>query len=296
MLQDLKKGLWPLVRIIKDNTGINKNEFERRIRYRHRTFWNTPGAEAIRNTPMRADDPIEKWKDVVHWQRKLSNKHNAREFARMHGCRVPDLYWRGKDVSRLNFNGLPEHYVIRPSIGHSCRNVYLMKNSLNLMDKRSYTPDALKEQLTLALAQNPHMEFLVEEFVRDEKGIYRIPDDYKIFLFDGEVALIDVINRISSTTGATSCYDKDWNMLPNTAVKYQQAPSQPPPLCLPEIMTDAKKLSSAYGIFVRIDFYATDNGAVFGEFTPTPSLGKAFPPKEDKLMATYWDQYCPGLI
>ena len=49
-------------------------------------------------------------------------------------------------------------------------------------------------------------------------------------------------------------------------------------------------------IFVRIDFYATDKGAVFGEFTPTPFRGLFFTPHADKLFIPLWDQYCNGLI
>jgi hypothetical protein len=45
---------------------------------------------------------------------------------------------------------------------------------------------------------------------------------------------------------------------------------QRPPKCLSEMIEYARRLSKAYEIFCRIDFYATDKGAVFGEFTPTP--------------------------
>ncbi|WP_345160824.1 hypothetical protein, partial [Pontibacter saemangeumensis] len=56
--------------------------FEQRIKHRHKTFWSPRDAEWIRNTAVSAGDPLEKWRDVEHWQRKLSNKRNSREFAR----------------------------------------------------------------------------------------------------------------------------------------------------------------------------------------------------------------------
>jgi hypothetical protein len=44
-------------------------------------------------------------------------------------------------------------------------------------------------------------------------------------------------------------------------------------------MTEAAvRFSKAYEIFCRVDFYATDKGAVFGEFTPIPAVGKGFTP------------------
>ena len=56
------------------------------------------------------------------------------------------------------------------------------------------------------------------------------------------------------------------------------------------------KFIQSYKIFIRIDFYATDKGAVFGEVTPTPSLGIGFTPFANKLLTKYWDKFCPGMI
>ncbi|WP_347159729.1 ATP-grasp fold amidoligase family protein [Pontibacter chitinilyticus] len=296
MIQLFKRGIQSTLKAFFSAFEAEKNEFEKRILLRHDTFWNHPDAEMIRNMPMGADEPIQKWKNVAHWQRKLSNKYNAREFARMHGCRVPALYWRGRNVKEIDFEKLPEQYVIRPTIGHSSERVYLMNKSVNLMDKHIYTPDALRKNLSKAIARNKYLEFLIEEFVRDEKGVHRIPDDYKIAAFNGEIAVIDVINRTSPKTGFSSCYDEHWNRVPNLAGFYQPAPLQEPPACLQDMLACARKLSKAYEIFVRIDFYATDKGAVFGEFTPTPSRGKGFTPDANKLLVDYWDKFCTGMI
>ncbi|MEJ7682262.1 MAG: hypothetical protein WKG06_31315 [Segetibacter sp.] len=73
---------------------------------------------------MNANDTMEKWKDVKNWQRKLSNKYNSREFARKHSCRVPELYWKGNNYTAIDFDNLPEHYVIRPTKGHSLKLVF----------------------------------------------------------------------------------------------------------------------------------------------------------------------------
>ncbi len=59
----------------------SKKDFSKRIKNRHSEFWSLPDAEKIRNTNMSVNDPLGKWKDVINWQRKLSNKYNAREFA-----------------------------------------------------------------------------------------------------------------------------------------------------------------------------------------------------------------------
>lgn len=58
----------------------------------------------------------------------------------------------------------------------------------------------------------------------------------------------------------------------------------------------AKQLSKTYQLFVRVDFYATDKGAVFGEFSLTPHLGKNFTPYGEKLLTSYRDKYCNGMV
>ncbi|MBF9253454.1 hypothetical protein I2I11_09140 [Pontibacter sp. 172403-2] len=295
MLQLIKNGLRFTLNAFTD-TNKDGGEFAKRIMHRHRTFWSAADAELVRNASMHADTSLDEWQAVDHWQRTLSNKYNARLFAQMHGCRVADLYWKGREVSQLNFSDLPDQYVIRPTIGHSCNLVFLMDKGLNHMDKRFYSKEALREIMAAALKKNPYQEFLIEEFVRSEGGEYTIPVDYKLSLFNGELAVINVINRTSPKAGLSSSYDENWNMLEDICRLYQHAPYQEPPACLNEIISNAKKLSKTYGIFVRIDFYATDKGAVFGEFTPTPGQGRGFTTKADKMLLDYWDRHCPGMI
>lgn len=279
---------------IKKNDG---NLFALRIKHRHDTFWKSPEAETVRNMAVAASEPLSKCKDVKYWQRKLSNKYNAREFAKLHNCQVPDLYWKGRNVQSIDFSKLPDHYVIRPTIGHSCNLVFLMANDINLMDKQIYSAENIKTILSKNLKENPHLEFLIEEFIKTEKGEHKIPDDYKMYMFNGEAATIEVINRLSPTEGSLSCYDKDWNLTSNTAVnKFPQAAFQQPPKCFAQMLEQAKVLSKAYEIFVRIDFYATDKGAVFGEFTPTPGAANYLTPEAEKNFIEYWDTYCNGRI
>ncbi|MBF9252725.1 hypothetical protein I2I11_05450 [Pontibacter sp. 172403-2] len=276
---------------------MDNTVFSGRIKYRHNKFWSPADAEIIRNTIMDASYAPEKWKNVENWQRKLSNKYNSRQFASMHGCRVPELYWRGRDCNQIDFSSLPAHYVIRPTIGHSCKSVFLMKNGRNLMDGRSYPDAEIIKALNKALADDHYQEFLIEEFVRTEEAEYKIPNDYKFYMFNGELAFVQVINRFNRKKGFTSFYDKAWNLLENVNSIYKQAADlQVKPRCFDEMYAYAVSLSKTYEIFVRIDFYATDKGAVFGEFTPTPGLGAAFTPFGDKLLINYWDQFCKGMI
>jgi len=274
-----------------------KRPFAKRIKRRHDSFWKSADAEKVRNSSPSSTIPLEKWKDVKNWQRKLSNKYNSREFAKLNGCKVANLYWKGRNVDTIEFDKLPQHYVIRPTIGHSCNLVFLMADTVNLLDKKKYSFENLKTILSKALDENPYLEFLIEEFVKTERGAYTIPYDYKFFTFNGEIAIIEVINRLGPNEGSSRCYDENWNTVGNISKKkYPEAAWQQPPDCFNEMIEQVKRLSKTYEIFVRIDFYATDKGAVFGEFTPTPGSAKYLTSKVEKMFIRYWDSYCNGRI
>lgn len=214
----------------------------------------------------------------------------------MHGCRVPDLYWKGREPGKIDFDALPGQYVIRPTVGHSCDKVFLMDGGVNLFDKQMYSKDDIIRALQEALRQNTNLEFLIEEFLRGENGKYKIPDDYKIHTFNGKIPCIAVINRDGPKKGRQSFYDENWNPVEPVCNAYPGGSYQEPPKCLPEILSFARKLSKSYETYVRIDFYATDKGAVFGEFTPTPSLGVGYTSYANKMFASYWNKYCNGMI
>lgn len=291
-----KAILRDIVHVLTGKPRKKPGEFNKRIKSRHKRFWSVDDAEVVRNTIMQASDPIEQWKDVTHWQRKLSNKYNAREFARKHGCQVAELYWSGREVRQIPFDTLPEYYVIRPTIGHSSGLVFLMNNGVNIMDGKTYSNEAIIGILEEALAGNIHLQFLVEEFLKNEAGEHCIPNDFKMYLFNGELAGIQVINRFGPSKGLTNFYDEHWNPIDNFNIYYPKGEVQAPPRCIDAIVADGKRLSKAYEIFVRIDFYATDHGAVFGEFTPTPFFGNHFTPEGEQMLVQYWDRYCTGKI
>jgi len=281
---------------IISNLMRNSGEFPARIRKRHEMFWSDPEAESIRNTKMHEDIPLQSWQDVPHWQRKLSNKYNAKIFAKMLGCDVAQLYWKGREIGSFDFDTLPAQYVIRPTTGHGSKGVFVMDEGLNRFDQKRYTTTQIRERLQAEIDKHPALEFLFEEFVQTENGEFTIPNDFKFLCFNGEVASVVVIDRISPKVGYSYFYDENWSKMKRLHHLYPGKDEPAKPKCFDEMLEQAKKLSKAYGIFVRIDFFATINGPVFCEFTPTPALGRGFTKYGKNLLLKYWDQYCPGMV
>ena len=287
----LKKVLRNLYEQYRDS-----GEFPSRIRKRYQLFWSAPDANLINLVKHSKNDPIEVWRDAPNWQRKLSNKANSREFAAKFNCKLPDLYWKGSDVDQLDFNALPAHYVIRPTLGFSAQMVFIMDNGVNLFDHKKYEPEEIRSLLKTMLTEREGLEVLVEEFLQNEAAGYGIQTDFKFYCFRGEIACFWVINREGPCSGNGTFYDEHWNKLKMVNSLYPHKFDPVKPKCFDEMVANAKRLSIEYGIFVRIDFYATPKGAVFGEFTPTPSLGRMYTGYGKKLLKNYWNQYCPALV
>lgn len=153
----------------------------------------------------------------------------------MHHCKVAKLYWKGRDYNSIDFDSLPDHYVIRPTVGHSSGLVFLMDNSVNLMDGTTYPKEEIRAIIAKAVKEEENTEFLIEEFLKREDGEYKIPDDYKFYMFNGQIAGIQVINRLSSSKGLNSWYNENWNEMISITSNYKQGEWQQPPKCLPEM-------------------------------------------------------------
>jgi hypothetical protein len=72
-----------------------------------------------------------------------------------------------------------------------------------------------------------------------------------------------------------------------------QAEVEDPPRCLAEMLSCAATLGVAFGTYVRIDFFATDRGAVFNELSSTPFNGLEFTPYCDAFFGALWAEKFP---
>ena len=275
---------------------LHAGEFTHRIKRRHHLLWRE--AEPLKKPVLTKNNSLADWKDEYLWQRRLSNKLNAKEFAALNGCKTATLYWKGRDVENIDFSSLPPQYVIRPTLGHGSKGIFIMKNGVNLFDKKIYTPQQIISSLKECIGEHPDKIILVEEFLQNEAGEHKILDDYKFFCFNGEIAGVWVINRLSPNTGFSNFFDEQWTPMKPLMFSYLYPfkDGQEKPACFDEMVEQVKRLSKAYSIFVRLDFYATSKGAVFGEFTPTPNLGVGYNRYGQKLLISYWDEYCRGQI
>ena len=59
------------------------------------------------------------------------------------------------------------------------------------------------------------------------------------------------------------------------------------------MLTYARRLGKVYDHYIRVDFFQTDNGPIFCEFTPTPCLGLHVTQTGNKYLMDCWNRMCP---
>ncbi len=119
---------------------------------------------------------------------------------------------------------------------------------------------------------------VVEKLLLDENS--NIPNDHKIFCFNGHVVYIEIImNRY--TNPKVSMYDPDWNFIEHEkAIIYKPGKEIEKPKKLAKMKSLAETLAKNFR-FVRVDLYNVGNNIYFGEMTFSPVAGfESFPPPD----------------
>lgn len=209
---------------------------------------------------------------------RLVEKSFAQEVAIFAGLNTPQVYAKG-NLDELSSDLDRKKYVLKPLVGASSKGVLLVSDGVDLLSGKSIGP-SVKEFYDSTGFQWHGTKFLVEEFCVDvEAGIdprLTVPRDFKCFAANGKLYWVNVYDRNYSTSKemTVGCYDDGWKRLPNTSEHYKDSG----PLNKPEYFNVMKeqvcRLSSLFPYFMRFDFYITNKGPVFGEFTHNPSEGR----------------------
>lgn len=178
-------------------------------------------------------------------------------------------------VEEIDWDSLPNQFVLKCT--HDSGGVIICK------DKSKFDIQAAKEMLEELQKKNffyagrewPYKNvaprIIAEKLMVDDSQISL--KDYKIFCFDGEPKLIQVMSDRTEKGFDLNHYDVNWNELNIERKGIKRNPNTiEMPKKLNEMLDISEKLSNGMS-FVRVDLYFINDEIYFGELTFYPSSG-----------------------
>jgi TupA-like ATPgrasp len=224
---------------------------------------------------------------------QCADKYAVRKFvaSRLGPDVLTKLYCATKNPSEIPFAELPDKFVIKPTHGSGWVRIVTDKSQMDIAEIvracEAWLSESFYERGSEWAYKNVEPRILVEEYIEDGSGD-KAPIDYKMFVFDGKVALIQAdVARFS--THRRGFYDKDWNEI-DVRLRHPPVISPVPrPKRLAEMIQAAEKLCRDID-FIRADFYETEHKIYFGELTATPGSGlERFDPVAfDAYLGSLW--------
>lgn len=221
----------------------------------------------------------------------LENKVNANQVVKNIGVKVPHLYHVLDKVDELKNIKLPENCVIKFNNLACSNGIVIRKNNIFLNYKNL---EEVLEYLKLFENQKPigqrsilniKRKIMIEELLESSDNILY---DIKCFCFYGEVKFIHVIDpknrNICSMFNPKGSIEYIYKRDEKSRNKYIKKPRYFFDV-IKKATEVAKYLVKEYAL--RIDFYSTSKGAVFGEFTFNPNAGNGLSESGDKLMGSF---------
>ncbi len=131
---------------------------------------------------------------------------------------------------------------------------------------------------------------VLEEVVVDENGQIP-PRDFKVYCFGYQPRIIQVIER--HPRSYAYYLPDDWSAV--RGICRRRWRDQPRPACLEELIHIGRTLSRRFHFPVRIDCYASREGAVFGEFCLTSGISSALTRAADRMFGEWWREHFEAL-
>lgn len=202
-----------------------------------------------------------------------ADKYKVREYVKSCGCEeiLNDLYGVYNEASEINWNELPNKFVLKCNHGCGFNIICDDKEKLNYEESSKKLEQWMKEKFGYETVEIHYTQIkpkiICEKYLETSAGF--LPNDYKIYCFNGVPKIILVCTERSTGTKLTF-FDLNWKIMDIVVEKYKTNNIPQKPENLQEMIEYATKLSRPFK-FVRVDFYNYEGKVVFGELTFTPA-------------------------
>lgn len=214
--------------------------------------------------------------------RELTDKVSVRDYMTRlgFGAYLPEVYHVFDSMPSFDdfVAMLPERCVVKTSHSGGAEGVRVIhsKGECDLAEVYKAMSASMNDDYGARLGQ-PHYigikpRLIVEELLVNAGGDVSAPlDDYKIFCINGSPVVLNAIGErdIKRHTALDQYYSLDMELLPWERQQVGRTVRRPD--SLKEMVALAGKLAAPFP-FVRVDFYDTTRGVVFGELTFTPGF------------------------
>lgn len=224
---------------------------------------------------------------------KLTDKYLVREWVKEKigtDYLIPLLgVWN--DFSEIDFNQLPNQFVLKTNHGSGTNIIVKDKNQFNYEESKKIIDKWMKTNFAYAGLELHYKDIqpkiIAEKYITDSTGQL---NDYKFLCFDGEVfyCWVDVGRQ---TKHYRNVYDLDWQLQPWNQYTYDNSPNEiKKPENFEKMINLAKKLSQGFS-HVRVDLYNVNGKIYFGEMTFTNGAGYEliYPEKYNYMLGELWN-------
>lgn len=205
------------------------------------------------------------------------DKHQEKSYLEEKGLGeyVPKTLQVGDSIDDIDFDALPEQFIIKCNNGYGNNVIVRDKSKMNKADIfktfnewRVPSPIVFGREWAFFDVES---KIMVEELLVSHDGSQKELNDYKVMCFNGEPRVVWVdTNR--STDHKRNFYDVEWNPLDVESDCPVSRDAIPRPDGFGKMLEIARRLSKDFP-FVRVDFYDVNNRVYIGEMTFYPWSG-----------------------
>ena len=214
---------------------------------------------------------------------RLSDKRHSKAIAAAALGRemvVPTL-WFGRILPEAPW---PMPFMVKPN--HSCGRYIVVRDAADWRRARALASRWLADGYGAMLGEwhyrSAEPGLIVEPFLITPEPL---PLDYKIYVFGGRAAMVQLHEGRGGHDHRWSQFDLDWRPLS------RQTSRRPAPASLGGMLAAAEQLGAGHD-FLRVDFYEVGGRPLFGEFALYPGSGlDPFDPVDlDHWLGNLWSE------
>lgn len=187
------------------------------------------------------------------------------------GNYLNELYYVWDSVDDINWDELPDSFVLKCNHGCAYNIICPDKSKLNIEDAKKKLKKWMKEDFSLVTSE-PHYR-LIDRKIVCEKYLASKIIDYKFFCFNGVPKFLYISQGTMHVDLRVSFFELDGTPAPFRRLDYEPLEGR---FDLPDNfdeMVEISKVLSEDFKFARIDLFSVDGNVYFSEITLTPASG-----------------------